>query len=109
VVERLVLEGERERVRLHKGRLDTCPLQVPARELELSRLDVDAGENEARKLLAEHCEHRACAGAYLEQARSGLELRTVADQAVPPVLRLLHEPLLLRCAVAVDVRAHHAQ
>jgi hypothetical protein len=89
VVERLVRERERERVSLQQGCLDPGPLEVPAGEVELLRLDVDAGQADARELLSEHREHCTDAAADLEQACPGLELGAVADQPVPPVLRLL--------------------
>ena len=106
VVERLVLERERESVGLAQGRLDPGPREVLASEVELLRLDVDAEQPNARELLPEHREHRAHARADLEQPRPRLELRPVPDQPVPPVLGLLHEPLLLGRSIAVDVAGH---
>jgi hypothetical protein len=105
-VERFVSEGELVRVGLQQRCLDPGPLEVPAGEVELLRLDVDADEADARKFLPEHCQHGTCAAADLEEARSRLELRAVSDQTMPPVLRLLHEPLLLGGRVAVNVVRH---
>src|ERR671914_1848289 len=76
---------------------------MSAGELQLLRLDVDAGQADARELLPEHGQDGADAATDLEQARPRLELRAVADQPVPPVLRLLDEALLLGRAVTVDV------
>jgi hypothetical protein len=76
---------------------------VSACERELFRLDVDAEQSNARKLLTEDGQDGADAAADLEQACTGLEPSSVADQPVTPVLRLLDEPLLLARAVAVDV------
>jgi hypothetical protein len=106
VVERLVVERECAGIRLDEGGLHTGSLEVPARVRELLRLDVDAVEADARELLAEHRQHRADAAPDLQEPRSRLERRAVGDQAVAPVLRLLHETLLLARAVAVDVVAH---
>jgi hypothetical protein len=44
VVERVVAERERQRIGLQQRRLDAGPLQVPPREVELLRLDVDADQ-----------------------------------------------------------------
>ena len=74
VLERLVLERECERIGLHEGCVDPGSLEVSPGELELLRLDVDAGQADARELLPEHRQDRADAGADLEQARSGREL-----------------------------------
>jgi hypothetical protein len=79
---------------------------VPARILELPRLDVDAGQADARELLPEHGQDGPHACSDLEQARPGLELCPVGDQPVSPVLGLLHQALLLGSPVAVNVLAH---
>src|SRR6185437_2361643 len=79
---------------------------VHAREVELPLLDVDAREPQSVVLVAEHREHGADAAADLEQPRAGRELGSVADQAVPPVLRLGDQPLLLGRRVAVDEARH---
>ena len=106
VVERLVLERELARIGLAQRCLDSGPLEVPARVVELLRLDVDSRQADAGELLSQYRQHSAHAGPDLEQARSGLELRAVADQPVAPVLRLLHEPLLLGRPIAVHVPGH---
>jgi hypothetical protein len=108
VVERLVPERERERIGLHEGCFDSGPREVVPGELELLRLDVDARQADARKFLPEHRQYRTRAGADLEQPRPGLELSAVSDQPVAPVLRLLHEPLLLGRPVAVHVLGHRS-
>jgi hypothetical protein len=79
---------------------------VPAGELELPRLDVDAHEADAREFLAEYREYRTDATADLEQPCTGLEVRPVADQPVPPVLGLLDQPLLFGRGVSVNVAGH---
>jgi hypothetical protein len=109
VVERLVAERERERISLGQSRLDPRPPQVASGELELSRLDVDAGESKARELLPEDGEYRADSAADLEQARPGVEPGAVADQAVSPVLCLLDEPLLLAGSVTMNVLGYAAR
>ena len=78
VVERPVLERERERIGLTQGRRDPGPLEVRAGEVELLALDVDAERRTPGILLPEHRQHRADAAADLEQARSGRELGPVA-------------------------------
>jgi hypothetical protein len=88
VVERLVVEGERQRVRLQQGRLDPGLRQVRACELELLRLDVHTREGDTGKLLPKHRHHGTDAAADLEQPRPGLERGSVHDQVLPPVLRL---------------------
>jgi hypothetical protein len=60
-------------------------------------------EADAVELLPEHRQHGAHSAADLEQPRPRLERRAVGDQPVPPVLRLLDEPLLFARPVAVDV------
>src|SRR5262249_38964845 len=77
-----------------------------AGELELHRLDVDADQMDARELLPKHGQYCADAASDLQQARPGGELGAVCNQPVPPMLCLLHEPLLLPRAVAVDVVGH---
>ena len=106
MVERLVLERERQSVGLEHGRLDPGPREVLAGESELLGLDVDAGQPNPWKLLSEHREHSAHAAADLEHARPRLELRAVADQPKPPMLSLLDEPLLLGGPVAVYIVGH---
>ena len=86
---------ERECVGLTQRRLDPGALEVPPRKVKLLLLDVDAVELDTGELLSEHCEDCADPGADLDQTRAWLELGAVADQLVPPVLGLLHEPLLL--------------
>jgi hypothetical protein len=54
VVERVVVEGERQGVGLQQGRIDARLRQVRAGEVELPLLDVDPGQLDAGKLLAEH-------------------------------------------------------
>ena len=66
-------------------------------------------EVHARELLPQDGEHGADAAADLEQARTRLELGSVADQPVSPMLRLLDEPLLLGRAVSVNVLGHAVQ
>ena len=106
VVERLVLEWECESIGFLQRCLDPGPLEVTAGEVELPRLAVDAEQAEPRKFLSEHRQYCTHSAADLEQARSGRELRAVGDQPVPPVLRLLDEPLLLARSVAVNVVGH---
>lgn len=77
-----------------------------SRELQLRRFDVHACELHAWELLPENAEHRADAAADVEEARARRQLRPVGDQAMPPVLGLLDEPLLLARPVAVDVFRH---
>ena len=57
-------------------------LEVPAGVVELLRLDVDSRQADAGELLSQYRQHCAHAAPDLEQARSGLELRAVADQPV---------------------------
>ena len=76
---------------------------MAAGELELSRLDVDAGKPNAREFLPEDGEYRADSAADVEQARPGVEPGSVADQAVSPVLCLLDQPLLLAGSVTMNV------
>ena len=76
---------------------------MAAGELELSRLDVNAGESNAREFLPEDGEYRADSAADLEQARPGVEPGSVADQAVSPMLCLLDQPLLLAGSVTMNV------
>jgi hypothetical protein len=59
--------------------------------------------------VTEDGQHRTDAAADLEQARSLVELRPVADQPVSPMLGLFHEPLLLGRAVSVNVAGHVVQ
>jgi hypothetical protein len=106
VVEGLIRERKRERVGLTQRRLDAGALEIPSRKVKLLLLDVDAVELDTWELLSEHCEDCADPGADLDQPRARLELGAVADQPVPPVLGLLHEPLLLRGSVTVNVRTH---
>jgi hypothetical protein len=108
VVERLVGEREGQRVGLDQRRVDSGPLEMPARELELLRLDVDAGQANAGELLPEHRQDGTNSTTHLEQARPRLELRSVADQAVSPVLRLFHQALLFGRSVAVNVGHAHS-
>ena len=93
MVEELIRERERECVGLTQPCLDAGALQVPPRKVELLLLDVNAVELDTGELLSEHCEDCADAGADLDQARARLELGAVANQPVPPVLGLRHEPL----------------
>lgn len=70
MVERSVIERERERIRLGQRCLDASSLKVSSRERELFRLEVDAEQLHAWELLTEDRQHRADPAADLEQARS---------------------------------------
>src|SRR5581483_12524029 len=70
VVEGLVVERQRSGVSLHERRLDTRSLEVFRRRLELTALDVDAGEPQAPVLLAENGEDGTDSAADLEQPRA---------------------------------------
>ncbi len=103
MVERAVVERERERIALYQAGFDTSSPQMLARELELLLLDVDADEADPREFLPQYGEDGADAAADLEEAGTRLELGAVADQPVSPMLRLLDKAVLLACAVAVNV------
>src|SRR5881275_3032255 len=106
VVERASRERERERIGLTQRCIDPGPLEVSPGEVELPLLDVDPEQSDTRILLPEYRQDRADPTADLEQTRPRLEVGAVADQPVPPVLGLLHEPLLLRRPVTVNVVSH---
>ena len=106
VVERRVLERERQRVGFQQCRLDSASLEVNTRELELLRLDVDAEQSHARELLPEHRQHRSHAAADLEQSRPGLELACRRESAGAASARPVDEALLLLRRVAMDIPAH---
>jgi hypothetical protein len=82
---------------------------VSAGEFELFLLDVDAGKSDVRELLAEDRQYSADPAADLEQACSSLQLCSVADQSLSPVLSLLDEPLLLARAVAMNVPGYRSR
>jgi hypothetical protein len=109
VVERLVVEGQRQRVGLHQRRVDPGRCQVRSRECELPCLDIDAREMDAGEFLAEHRHHGTHAAADLQQPGPGLERRSVPDQVVPPVFRLRNQALLLRRCVSVHVLGHETE
>src|SRR5438093_8427301 len=109
VVEGAVGERERERVGLTQRCLDARPLEVAPSEVELLLFDVDAEQLDTRILLSQYRQDCADPTADLEQTCSRLELGAVANQSVPPVLGLLHEPLLLRRPVSVNVISHRRQ
>ena len=106
VVEERIRERERECVGLTQRRLDAGAHEVPPRKVKLLRLDINAVELDTGELLSEHCKDCADPGTDLDQTRARLELAALADQSMPPVLGLLHEPLLLRGSVTVNVRTH---
>ena len=106
VVERSVFERERERIRLTQRCLDSDPLEVDTGEFELLLFDVDTEQLDTWVVLPEHRQNCADAAADLEQTRSRLEAGAVGNEAVTPVLGLLHKPLLLRRSVTVDVISH---
>src|SRR6266581_2535905 len=105
-VERAIGERERERIGLAQCCLDACAREVSPREVELLLLNVDAEQLDTRVLLSQYRQNCADAAADLEQTCSRLERGAVANQPVPPVLSLLHEPLLLRRPVTVNVISH---
>jgi hypothetical protein len=104
VVERFRLERERKRIRASQVGFDTQSREIVATELDLTRLDVDARQDEARKRLSQDAQHGTDSAADLEQPRPGLEVGAGKDQVLAPMRRLGDQPLLLGGLVAVDVR-----
>jgi hypothetical protein len=76
---------------------------MAAGEFELLGLDVHADQVDVRKLLPEDCEDGADSAADLEEPRTRLEVRAVADQPVSPMFGLLDKPVLLARSVAVNI------
>jgi hypothetical protein len=73
------------------------------RELELLPFNVHAGEVDRREFLSKDRQYRADSAADLEEACARLEFRAVTNEAVPPVLGLIDEPMLLACPVSVNI------